>query len=468
MSNTIYNVVVSIINEVTGIDPESITLDSHIVDDLQIDSFAATEILGRFEEEFNITINATDFVGVYIISDIVDTLVELGATFDDGNIESYADTSDTAYLATEHDIFSNGSKRVLTYKNMLDLMYYDNIAFKASSAIGVIAPYATETFVTSGLAQTSYSTTATSFTIKTAANNYKYFDTGLTHYVTTATMTITMSISLAFSEPIDFVSEDEDETNYNVSPASLDFDNEGTQTSSVEDTGVAYTDNTMASTPNLMSAGNNTRGVDALGCNSNEYNTSCTTTELTTACANVDRLSACQTVTYSENPTVCDSTLGCGYETSGCACTDHSGETPLVCDNETSGCVSLTTSVCEGGFTYISYRATVYPINSNTAVAQITATTSVVNLYTSNNFSTTYIKIPALQYFQRTTTSPLNPFGFRIEIRASANKDYSSYMISSSTITYNRPSCYVFNPNNKTVRYTTAKTLYDSYMQDYT
>lgn len=462
MSNTIYNVVVSIINEVTGIDPESISLDSHIVDDLQIDSFAATEILGRFEEEFNITINATDFVGVYIISDIVDTLVELGATFDDGNIESYADTSDTAYLATEHDIFSNGSKRVLTYKNMLDLMYDQPKYFKASSSISSIAPYSTESFLSYGSATSAYSTNVDSFTIKTAANNYKNFNTGLTHFASSATMTITMSIIIHYAHSIAGLSDDGDETNYNVSPASLDFDNEGTQTSSVEDTGVAYTDNTMANTPNLMSAGNNTRALDTLGCNSNEYNTSCTA--LTSATCDMDAVAVCgykdtfgncgMTPTFSVNPGVCLTTVSCYAETDGCACAD---------DGDSRSCVTVPPVT----YYYISYKATVYPIGSTTEIATVTATFATTDIFNGVNLKTTYLSIPTKKYFNKTSTNTTNPFGFRIEIAADTDYTgtYFGYTIANSTITYNRPTYYVFNPNNKTVRYATANNLYTNYTQ---
>jgi len=461
MSNTIYNVVVSIINEVTGIDPESITLDSHIVDDLQIDSFAATEILGRFEEEFNITINANDFIGVYIISDIVDTLVELGATFDDSNIESYADTSDTAYLATENDIFSNGSKRVLTYKNMLDLMYDQLKYFKVSSSINSIAPYSTESFLSYGSATSAYSTNVHSFTIKTSANNYKNFNTGLTHFASSATMTITMSINLSYA-PISYTpainvsSDDGDETNYNVSPASLDFDNEGTQTSSVEDTGVAYTDNTMANTPNLMSVSNNSGPIDeTLNC---ETNISCGTT-VASPCNFQDTSGQCNlTPTFS---------IYTGCETPSYGETSFCAETSLC--SETSGCLMFTVASCSAtqmNNYHISYKATVYPIGSNTEITSITATFSTTDIFSSNNLSSSYLRIPTKQYFAKTSTNT-NQFGFRIEIIA--DTDYIGYhlgyTIANSTITYNRPSYYVFNPNNKTVRYATANNLYTNYTQ---
>lgn len=450
MSNTIYNVVVSIINEVTGIDPESITLDSHIVDDLQIDSFAATEILGRFEEEFNITINATDFVGVYIISDIVDTLVELGATFDDSNIESYADTSDTAYLATENDIFSNGSKRVLTYKNMLDLMYDQPKYFKVSSSISSIAPYSTESFLSYGSATSAYSTNVDSFTIKTAANNYKNFNTGLTHFASSATMTITMSINIHYAHSIAGLSDDGDETNYNVSPASLDFDNEGTQTSSIEDTGVAYTDNTVPNTPNLMGAGNNTRAVETFNC---ETSVSCSLNEITIVCNKDNLNTVCpMTPTISVVDGICETTLACYAETDGCACAD---------DGDSSSCVTVPPVT----YYYISYKATVYPIGSNTEIASITATFSTTDIF-SINLSSSYLRIPTKKYFTKTSTNT-NPFGFRIEIIADTDYtgSYYGYTIANSTITYNRPSYYVFNPNNKTVRYTIANNLYTNYTQ---
>lgn len=438
MSNAIYNVVVSIINEVTGIDPEMINTDSHIVDDLQIDSFAATEILTRFEEEFNITINTNDFIGVYIISDIVDTLENLGATVDENNgdenndnIETIADTSDPAYLSTEDDIFSNGSKKVLTYKSMLDNMYDENKFFKAQTVINTsIAPYSTEKLVSSGAAQSSYSSDSDSFTITTGATNYKTFNAGLTHFVSTATMTITMTICLQFAAPINATSTDEDEANYNIAKASLDFDNEGTQTSNVEDTGAAFVeDNTMANTPALMGAGNNTRArIDTTPC---ETTISCSKEEITLQC-NADGSTCPLTPTYSDRAGACSTVTQ-----------------PPIDPYK------------------ISYRATVYPNKSSTAIATVTATATVLDIFSPYYFPKTYINIPNKKHFEKYSTGAGMSFGFHIDITVSTNYTggYSDYTIANSTITYNRPTYYVFNPNDKTVRYTIANNLYKNYTQ---
>ena len=467
MSNAIYNVVVSIINEVTGIDPEMISTDSHIVDDLQIDSFAATEILARFEEVFNITINTNDFIGVYIISDIVNMLENLGATVDENNgdenndnIETIADTTDTAYLSTEDDIFSNGSKKVLTYKSMLDNMYDENKFFKAQTIINTtIAPYSTEKLVSSGAAQSSYSTDSDSFTITTGATNYKTFNAGLTHFVSTATMTITMQICLQFAAPINATSTDEDEANYNIAKASLDFDNEGTQTSNVEDTGAAFVeDNIMLNTPALMNAGNNTRArIDTTPC---ETTISCGLEETTVQC-NADGTTCPLTPTYSDRAGACETTVTCREETINCG---PIAETTTVCELR-SGCQTITHPPIDNY--NISYKATVYPNKSSTAIATVTATATVSDIFSPYYFPKTYIKIPAKKHFEKYSTGAGLAFGFHIDITVSTNYTggYSDYTIANSTITYNRPTYYVFNPNDKTVRYTIANNLYTKYTQ---
>lgn len=480
MTMAIYDVVVTIINEVTGIEPEYIALDSHIVDDLQIDSFAAIQILERFEEEFNITINTNDFIGVYIISDIVNTLENLGATVDENNsdenndnIETIADTSDPAYLSTEDDIFSNGSKKVLTYKNMLDLMYDENKFFKAQSIINTsIAPYSTEKLVSSGSAQTSYSidTNFNEFTIYTGATNYKTFNEGLTHFISTATMTITMAICLQFAAPINATSTDEDEANYNIARASLDFDNDGTQTSGVEDTGAAYVDdNTMANTPAVMNAGNNSRATGEL--QSCENTISCNLNEISTVCFKDDRVNNCATTpTTSVVSGVCETTSGC--ETSGCG--GEEGESSgcsaeRYCYPETIGCYSVETRNCGDEVTdyKISYKATVYPTKSDTAIATITATATVSDIFLPYTFPATYVKIPVRKYFEKYSVRAGLAFGFEIDITASTDYpgDIPDFTIANSTITYNRPTYYVFNPNDKAVQYKIANNLYTNYTQ---
>lgn len=85
MNMSLYDKVVDIICDVTDIEEGQISRDSHIVNDLQIDSLSLVEILTQFENEFGITCDTSDFNGVYIIEDIVNTLEELGATVDSGS-----------------------------------------------------------------------------------------------------------------------------------------------------------------------------------------------------------------------------------------------------------------------------------------------------------------------------------------------------------------------------------------------
>ena len=114
MNMSLYDKVVDIICDVTGIEENQINRDSHIVNDLQIDSFSVVEILTQFENEFDISCDTSDFNGVYIIEDIVNTLEELGATVDSGsgsggntggggtNIDGDGNTNSGGYSSTSN------------------------------------------------------------------------------------------------------------------------------------------------------------------------------------------------------------------------------------------------------------------------------------------------------------------------------------------------------------------------------
>lgn len=53
-------------------DPEEITLDKHLVSDLEIDSFGLMEMVMAFEKEFNIEIPDRDLRLFNTVQDIID------------------------------------------------------------------------------------------------------------------------------------------------------------------------------------------------------------------------------------------------------------------------------------------------------------------------------------------------------------------------------------------------------------
>ena len=97
----------------------------------------------------------------------------------------------------------------------------------------------------------------------------------------------------------------------------------------------------------------------------------------------------------------------------------------------------------------------------------VTATATVLDIFSPYYFPKTYIKIPNKKHFEKYSTGAGMSFGFHIDITVSTNYTggYSDYTIANSTITYNRPTYFVFNPNGKTVRYTIANNLYKNYTQ---
>ena len=218
-----------------------------------------------------------------------------------------------------------------------------------------------------------------------------------------------------------------------------------------------------------MNAGNNSRArIDTSPC---ETGISCNLGEITLEC-HADGSTCSLTPTMSvlvgacETTVACnsDATVQCWEETINC---ENVAETSAACELR-SGCQGEIVADCNAvDFYNISYKATVYPNKSSTAIATVTATARVSDIFSPYYFPKTYIKIPIKQYFEKYSTGAGLAFGFHIDITVSTNYigAYSDYTIANSTITYNRPTYYVFNPNDKTVRYTTANTLYSTYTQ---
>ncbi|MBS6063340.1 acyl carrier protein [Criibacterium bergeronii] len=68
----IFEKIVNIICINTGLSPESISLDSSIDEDLEIDSIDAFEILSEIEDEFSIEVDEDAMSSFKTIRDIVD------------------------------------------------------------------------------------------------------------------------------------------------------------------------------------------------------------------------------------------------------------------------------------------------------------------------------------------------------------------------------------------------------------
>ncbi len=59
------------------LDPESITLDTNLIDDLGADSLDVVELIMSLEDEFGITISDEDAAQLYTVGRIVDYLENL-------------------------------------------------------------------------------------------------------------------------------------------------------------------------------------------------------------------------------------------------------------------------------------------------------------------------------------------------------------------------------------------------------
>lgn len=68
----IFEKIVNIICSNTGLDAESVTLDSSIAEDLEIDSIDAFQILSEIEDTFSIEVDEDAIADFKTIRDVVD------------------------------------------------------------------------------------------------------------------------------------------------------------------------------------------------------------------------------------------------------------------------------------------------------------------------------------------------------------------------------------------------------------
>ena len=69
-----YERVVQIIAEELGVDPDELSMDTHITDDLDADSLDAMEVILKIEEEFDVEIPDDLVQRIQTIADVVEFL----------------------------------------------------------------------------------------------------------------------------------------------------------------------------------------------------------------------------------------------------------------------------------------------------------------------------------------------------------------------------------------------------------
>jgi len=75
MAESVENEIISIIADVSGYDEDEIRIDSHLVNDLEMDSIKAIEIAVAIEKNFKISIRDEDIPQITMPGQII-TLVE--------------------------------------------------------------------------------------------------------------------------------------------------------------------------------------------------------------------------------------------------------------------------------------------------------------------------------------------------------------------------------------------------------
>jgi len=76
-SSSIENDIISIISEITGFEPEEITADTNIVQDLEVDSIKAIEITVAIEKKFNVSVRDEDVPKIVSVKQAVELVERL-------------------------------------------------------------------------------------------------------------------------------------------------------------------------------------------------------------------------------------------------------------------------------------------------------------------------------------------------------------------------------------------------------
>lgn len=79
--------IVSIISEVSGLEPEEITFESKFIDDLDIDSIKAIEIAVALEKHFKISVRDEDIPNIGTVQQAVDIVKKILSQKEDDEAE---------------------------------------------------------------------------------------------------------------------------------------------------------------------------------------------------------------------------------------------------------------------------------------------------------------------------------------------------------------------------------------------
>ncbi|MGC6404976.1 acyl carrier protein [Bisgaard Taxon 45] len=75
--NEIFKQIKVYLEELFDIDPNTVTLDSHIVDDLELDSIDAVDLIVHLQNKIKKRVSPENFKNVRTIGDIVDVIAQL-------------------------------------------------------------------------------------------------------------------------------------------------------------------------------------------------------------------------------------------------------------------------------------------------------------------------------------------------------------------------------------------------------
>jgi acyl carrier protein len=77
MATAVEKEIVSIVSDVSGLDPEEITLEKNFYKDLEIDSIKAIEITVAIEKKFKISVRDEDVPKIATVKDAVELVEKL-------------------------------------------------------------------------------------------------------------------------------------------------------------------------------------------------------------------------------------------------------------------------------------------------------------------------------------------------------------------------------------------------------
>ncbi|OBW96442.1 acyl carrier protein [Gallibacterium salpingitidis] len=75
--NEIFVQVKTFLEELFDIDPDTVTLESHIAEDLELDSIDAVDLIVHLQNKLKKRVSPEEFKNVRTISDIVDVIYKL-------------------------------------------------------------------------------------------------------------------------------------------------------------------------------------------------------------------------------------------------------------------------------------------------------------------------------------------------------------------------------------------------------